>query len=249
MSFVKRPSLSEEAISRFIDPRTGQRLRPLGVVGGRTVWPMLGASPDDPADAGGDKGDPDEDGSDPEGGGSDKGGDGSDKGDPDAKITALEDEKNRHVRRRQEAEKERDEFKKRLDELEGKDKTDLERATTRVTELELETKALTETVRDLRLSNAFLTDNTFEWHNPRRALSLADLSNVEIDDDGTVHGLAEALKALAKSDSYLVKEKEKNGDEEEEVVSTGTQKNPSKKAKKGDADVEGLKNKYSALRR
>lgn len=247
MSFVKRPSLSEEAISRLIDPRTGQRLRPLGVVGGRTVWPMLGASPDDPADAGGDKGDPDDKGDDPEGGTSSDGGDGSDKGDPDAKITALEDEKNRHVRRRQEAEKERDELKKRLEEIDGKDKSELERATTRVTELESETKALTETVRELRLSNAFLTDNTFEWHNPRRALSLADLSDVEIDDDGTVHGLKKALEALAKSDSYLVKEKEK--EEDETPQSTGDPKNPSKKQKKGDADAEALKNKYSALRR
>src|SRR4051812_33447047 len=100
---VKRPSLSDEAISRFIDPRTGVRLRPLGVVGGRTVWPMMGASPDDPSDKDDDdkddddKGDPD-DKDDPEDDLDDKGGDKGDKN-PDAKISALEDEKNRHLRR------------------------------------------------------------------------------------------------------------------------------------------------------
>lgn len=211
------------------------------------MWPMMGASPDDPSD-GGTGGDPDG-GDDPEGGSS-EGGDGSNKGDPDAKITALEEEKNRHVRRRQEAEKERDELKKRLEEIDGKDKSELDKATTRVTELESENKVLSENVQSLRIENAFLTDNTYEWHNPRRALALADLSDVEIDGDGTVHGLKKALDALAKSDAYLLKKNDADPEnEKEQPPSTGDPKKPSKRAKDADADDDALRNKYPALRR
>lgn len=242
---VKRPSLSEEAVSRLIDPRTGQRLRPLGVVGGRTVWPIMGSSPDD--DSLDDKKDNPEDKGGPEG---DTLVEDKAKGDPDAKIAALSEEKDRHVRRRQEAETERDQLKSKLDELESKDKSELEKTSARVTVLESENAALQESLKTARLENAFLASNDYEWHNPGRALSLADLKDVEIDDDGTVHGLKKALDALAKSDAYLLKDKEKENDEEEPPVSTGDALNPAKKGtkKKQEAD-EALRKKYSALRR
>jgi hypothetical protein len=251
MNVVKRPSLSDEAISRLIDPRTGVRLRPLGVVGGRTVWPMMGASPDDPSDKDDkkDKGDPD-DKDDPEDDPDDKGGDGSDKGDPDAKIAALESEKDRHVRRRREAEARAEEAERRLQELEGKDKSEEEKATARVTELESEVETLTSALKESRLENAFLSDNTYSWHNPRRALALADLSEVEIDSDGTVHGLKDALSKLAKSDAYLLKTGEDGKDDAKDLPSTQNPKSKSKKDKKDDdaADQE-LLDKYPALRR
>lgn len=246
MNVVKSLRLSDEAVSRFIDPRTGQRLRPLGVVGGRTVWPMMGASPDDPSSTDDKTDDPDE-GSDPEGGGGDEGGDGSDKGDPKAKITALEEEKNRQYKRRQEAEKRAEEAEARLKELEGKDKSETEKLQTRVTDLESENKQLAESLKNTRLENAFLTDNTYEWHNPRRALSLADLSEVEIDDDGTVHGLKKALDSLAKSDAYLLKKKEEG---EEEPPSTAGTTGSSKRSKdKTNAEADTLRQKYPALYR
>ena len=59
---------------------------------------------------------------------------------------------------------------------------------------------------ELALKVAFLSDNTYGWHNPERALKLVDLSQVEIGEDGTVRGLKDALKALATSDSYLIKQ-------------------------------------------
>lgn len=245
MNFVRSPRLSDQAVSGPIDPRTGDPVRPLGVVGGRLVWPIMGASPDDPSNEDDEKETEEED-DDPEGGSNSKDGG---KGDPDAKIAALAEEKDRHVRRRQEAERERDEAKQRLAELEGKDKTDLEKAQSRVTELESENEALHDSLRTTRLENAFLTDNSYEWHNPRRALSLADLSEVEIDDDGKVHGLKQALDALAKSDAYLLKSKKGDETEDEEQVSTGGRKQPSKKKKAADADDEALRQKYSALQR
>lgn len=248
-SNVKRPSLSDEAVSRLIDPRTGMRLRPLGVVGGRAVYPIMGASPDDPNED--DKKDDPEDGTDPEGGaGSEDGKGDPSKGDPDAKIAALNDEKDRHVRRRQEAEKERDRLAAELEELKGKDLGELEKATARVTALESEVSTLQNSLREANLKNAFLSDNTYEWHNPGRALSLADLGEVEIDEDGTVHGLKKALDALAKSDAYLLKNKEKDNEEEETPPSTGGPKNPAKNGSKKQQEAEdALRRKYPSLNR
>jgi Phage minor structural protein GP20 len=59
----------------------------------------------------------------------------------------------------------------------------------------------------LALGNAFLADNTYEWQNPARALQLIDQSGIEVSEDGTVTGLKDALKALATSDPYLLKNK------------------------------------------
>lgn len=65
---------------------------------------------------------------------------------------------------------------------------------------------LQETNRSLALKVAFLSDNSYSWHNPERALKLVDLDQLEIDADGKVGGLKDALKALATSDPYLVKQ-------------------------------------------
>jgi len=78
---------------------------------------------------------------------------------------------------------------------------------------------LQETNTTLALKVAFLSDNTYSWHNPERALKLVDLSQVEIDADGKVSGLKDALKALATSDPYLVKQEAK---QEENKTPPGT---------------------------
>lgn len=68
---------------------------------------------------------------------------------------------------------------------------------------------LTATNRDLALKVAFLSDNTYLWHAPERALKLVDMSQLEIQEDGSVRGLKDALKALATSDPYLIKQEVK----------------------------------------
>lgn len=68
-------------------------------------------------------------------------------------------------------------------------------------------EALRVTNAQLALDNAFLSDNSYEWQNPKRALQLIDRSQVTIEDDGTVSGMKDALKALATSDPYLLKPK------------------------------------------
>lgn len=254
MNGMQRPSLSEEAVARLIDPRTGRRLRPLGVVGGRVIYPMMGASPDDPSN-GGEADDKDKD---PEGTGSksedsDSGGDpdgSKPKGNPDAKIEDLEQEKERHYTRRKEAEAERDRLRQEVEELKGKDKGEDEKLKEKVAQQETTIASLEDSLRSAHLENAFLKDNTYSWHNPGRALKLADLSKVEIDDDGTVHGLKEALDKLAKSDAYLIN---KEGKEEKKTPpNTDDPKNKGKKEKAADSKDDkraALLRKYPALRR
>jgi hypothetical protein len=60
----------------------------------------------------------------------------------------------------------------------------------------------------LKINNAFVTDNTYDWHDPITALKVADLSGVKIEANGTVTGLKEALEATAKANPWMVKPKE-----------------------------------------
>lgn len=83
---------------------------------------------------------------------------------------------------------------------EEKRKRDLEAATEQL-------KAKDDTIKELRLDKAFLTDNTHDWHNPQAALQLADRSGISVGDDGKVTGLKEALEAVAKAHPYLLKPK------------------------------------------
>jgi phosphoenolpyruvate synthase/pyruvate phosphate dikinase len=110
------------------------------------------------------------------------------------------------------ADKRAADFEAKLRQLTEKDmpeaekmKRDFETAQQQVTQLQ-------ETNRSLALKVAFLSDNTYSWHNPERALKLVDLDQLEIDADGKVSGLNDALKALATSDPYLVKQDVKTED-------------------------------------
>ena len=88
---------------------------------------------------------------------------------------------------------------------------------------------------------------------------MADLSRVEVDKDGSVKGLSEALEALAKSDPYLIKTEEKTSDKDKddskkgdkEPPKSGDQKNGSTKDKGSSSDKERarLVEKYPGLRR
>ena len=127
-----------------------------------------------------------------------------------------------------------------------KDKSEIEKATSTAKELEDKVKTYEQKIHDLALQNAFLADKSFKWRNPKAALKLADLSKVEIDDDGEVTGLSDALKALAKSDPYLL---EASGDEENEPGAPPVGGAPKTRAPKGTPEREKLLAKYPALRR
>jgi hypothetical protein len=110
-------------------------------------------------------------------------------------------------------------FEAELKQLRDKDLPDQEKLARDFQEVTQERDTLVETNKSLALQVAFLSDNSFTWHNPERALKLADLSNVEVGADGKVTGLKDALAALAKSDAYLLKQ-EKEPEEEEKKPPT-----------------------------
>lgn len=102
---------------------------------------------------------------------------------------------------------------------------ELEPLAAKAAEHEKKVEEQTETIRSLRLDNAFLSSD-IQWVDAEAALKLADLSGVTIADDGTVKGLDDALKALAEKKPFLVvkpeekstkkKRKAKDEDEDEE---------------------------------
>jgi hypothetical protein len=105
------------------------------------------------------------------------------------------------------ADKRAADFEGKLKQLTEKDLPEVEKLKRNFEETVKQVDALRTTNSKLALENAFLSDNTYDWHNPKRAMQVLDRSSVEINDDGTVTGLKEALKALASSDPYLLKPK------------------------------------------
>lgn len=185
-------------------------------------------------------------------GSSGSGGDDSNKGqskgdNPEGKIKALEEEKDRHFTKRQEAETALQEAQAKLKQIEDAGKSDLEKATSELEEVRKAQEGLQNENQDLRLQLAFVTDNTYKWKNPKAALKLADLSDVEIKD-GKVSGLNTALEKLAKSDPYLLEEDDsKKKDGEDKQKQTGQQHNGGKGKGTG-PDQQALLKKYPALR-
>lgn len=144
------------------------------------------------------------------------------------------------------AEQREAELAKRLKEYEDKDKTELERANAAAEEAIKERNDAQAALRAQRINNAFLTSNKHAWYNPERALSLLDLSEVSIADDGSVTGLDKAIEALAKSDPYLIKTAD--GNDNGTPPPSGTPAG-SGNGKKPANSRESLMEKYPALRR
>lgn len=107
--------------------------------------------------------------------------------------------------RMQAADKRASELDAKLKQLVDKDLPAQEKLTRDLGEAQKQVETLSATNSELALKVAFLEDNTYTWQNPKRAMQLIDTSTLEIQADGTVAGLKEALKALATSDPYLLK--------------------------------------------
>jgi HPt (histidine-containing phosphotransfer) domain-containing protein len=136
-------------------------------------------------------------------------------------------------------------FENELKQLKDKDlpaaeklQRDFENAQNQVTQLQ-------STNRQLALKVAFLSDNTYSWHNPERALKLVDLDQLDIDADGKVSGLKDALKALATSDPYLVKQDVK---QEENKTPPGTAPGNNGANGSGKTPAKGLESRFPILR-
>lgn len=118
---------------------------------------------------------------------------------------------------------------------------------------EAETKAAAaeEALRTARIENAFLANNTTKWKDGKAALKLADLSQVTVEEDGTVVGLDAALKDTATKYAFLVDDSEGGG----KGGGSGSGGSPSgsgvgsgrKTTKTGEVDEAKLRAKYRGL--
>lgn len=124
--------------------------------------------------------------------------------------------------------------------------------------LERENAELLASLNELRIQIAFMGDTTHKWANPARAAKLLNLSNVEIDDKGTVTGLKTAADELAASDAYLLAKQDDDsddgGDTEDEPKTqrrTGDQPKPQRKgsARSQQARDDKLRSRFTGLRR
>jgi hypothetical protein len=255
-----RQSLSEDAVRGMVHPFTGEH--PLGVrkprshrgeSGPQPVWRIAGAADDDSGDGDGDGGnDGDGDGSgdggadddDNAGGAGDTEDGNNSKG--DKRVKELSDEAARRRNEAKQFKKERDEALAKLKEKEDADLGELDKAKKTAEEATATVEKLKADNQRLLIDNAFLTSNKHSWKNPRAALRLVDLSEVEIDDEGEVTGLDKALDALAKSDPYLLAD---SGDDNDDGDSTPTGQPPARQRSKGNPNREKLLEKYPALRR
>jgi hypothetical protein len=245
----------------LIHPRTGQPLEAVGVgKNGQPMWPVLGAADDDDKDDDADKDDDkdEEDDDDSSDDADDADDDDTDDGKKpkglNARIKALEDEKERHYKKRKQAEKELEElraFKKEKDE-EGLSEAD--KAKKAAEETTARERRQAAELQELKRERAFLVANDIDWHDREDALRAIDWDEVEVSEDGKVDrkSLKAELKRLAKAKPWLVKKAESSDDDEDE---DGKKDKPSagsmngKKKGKKEPSREELAKKFPALLR
>jgi predicted nucleic acid-binding Zn-ribbon protein len=109
-----------------------------------------------------------------------------------------------------------------LKQFRDKDLPELQKLQRDLTEVAARAEKAEKDLADTLIANAFLTDNTHEWQNAATALKLLDRSKIEIDSDGNVTGVKDAVEALAKSDAYLLKPKTAEENAEEKNKTPGT---------------------------
>lgn len=202
---------------RLISKSSTEKRNPLWIGrNGKPFYLPMGSAPDDDGD-GSDDDDGDEDGDDGDDDDSDDGSEDRKKskksGDDEDEPVSKADLK-KALERMKAADRRADAAEKKVKEFEKKDLTAIDAAKQEAKEAEEARKAIAAQLKTTRIENAFLASNKIAWHNPSRALQMADLSEVSIDEDGKVDtkALEKALENLAKSDAYLVKSKD-DGDE------------------------------------
>ncbi|TDM31249.1 hypothetical protein ETH98_01295 [Macrococcoides caseolyticum] len=101
-----------------------------------------------------------------------------------------------------ELEKDLENRDKQLKDLESNPKIDPE-LQKKVNEYSEENKKLKDERRDIILNAAIEVATAKDAHNPKAVLKLIDRESLDVQDDGTIKGLDEAISSLRETDSYL----------------------------------------------
>lgn len=149
-------------------------------------------------------------------------------------------------------------LRKQLDELKASAdvpaevKKELEEVKAKVATTESERDKANETVRVLSIKLASLTmKGVPQWANADTALRLADLSDVDISDDGKVDtkALKAALNAVAKEHPYLVVKETKDDTGNESGTGSTRKMNGGRKGQDQAPNKETLAKRFPALNR
>ena len=149
------------------------------------------------------------------------------------------------------------ELEKELNALKTKDLPEAEKLTAERDEAVKARDTYRSKYENLARTNAFLTassDLKISWVKVESALKLADLEDLEIDDDGSVDGIKDAVKALAREHPYLLapKDSDEEGTNGKGAASkSGSLVGSKNKGKKpeGELSEEDLKKRFPALNR
>lgn len=225
-----KPGLSVAGLATKRHPRTGMAVQPLYVrKDGSAVWPVLGAAPDDddpddPTFTGEDE-DEDEDDEDKDEESKSKkkvvkkskDDEDDDEDEDDAKFKASRQAKRYRLKLR-ETESALEEVRKELRQIKNKDRKPDEVVSEELTETKEKLDRVTRANNEMRLELAFFKANDIDWVDPADALRLADLDDVDVDDDGNVDrkSLRRALRELAKRKPHLVKKSEARGQDDDD---------------------------------
>lgn len=203
------------------------------------------------------------------GGDDDTGGDEGSDDDDDPESTATEpkggkktptpEDYERVQRHLSNADRKKEEFRKKAETLEAelkalrdKDLPEAERIKAEHEAAVKERDAFRSRFETMARTNAFLmasADAKIAWANASDALRVGDLDDLEIEDDGTVPGMVEAVKELAKKKPYLLAPKDST-DTKETPPKSGSVVGSKNKGKKpeGEYTPEELKRLFPALR-
>lgn len=234
----------------------GQPIEPIGYLrDGSPVWPMFGAAPDDedpddPSFTGEDDDTEDDDDSDdddeklPKGkrkrrvrkpnrprDDADDDEDDDDDEDEDDELPPRARASRQAMRYRRElrdTQKLLADMRKELKGYRDKDKKPEELSAEELAEAKEKATRLAARQERLALENAFLRSNLIDWVDPDDALRLVDLSDVDVDEDGTVdrRALRAALKDLAKRKPHLVKKAKVSDQDDDEDDDTDDDDEP-----------------------
>jgi len=162
---------------------------------------------------------------------------------PDPNATVARTEYDALMARMRAADQNRARFEAELKQLKDKDIPALEKAQRDLTDATKRAEEATAALKQSRIENAFLGNNKYKWKNNDAALKLADLTNVEVLEDGKVTNLEAALEALSKAHPYLLD----TDKPEEPKGSTGA---PGTGGRQGDGkpDSKAMASRFPALR-
>lgn len=200
------------------------------LIDGKPFWILFGAEGDEDDDngagggnSGGTEDDDDED--------DDDNGDADKNMDPkDIRIRDLSAEARDWRKQLRTAQKELRELKEGKEEEEGQKKAKETKATADVTKLEEKLAKRDQVLSNNLLETAILKakdpkNKPYEWHDLQMLVSALDRGEIDIDlESGTVEGLSEELKRVAREKPFLLKSNTKSGGDggnEQKKGSTG----------------------------